>query len=175
MPNEESERDLLLRYRPWLRVVAADLLQGRPPHLIEDCAAEGWIAMWKALPDGRDVAVKAPRDWWLKRQAILRMKTVVRDWHVPMKQRQHVFTDDVPDVIAASAELDNVELAYHHGEIMEAIDRLPRRQREYVLLRFWGGLTYSKLVDLGYNPSEVWSAVRPKLSRDLGHLAEVAA
>jgi RNA polymerase sigma factor (sigma-70 family) len=170
----DDERELLLRYRPWLRVTAADLLQGRPPHFIEEVAQEGWIAMWRALHEDRDVTVKAPLDWWLKRQALRRMQNAVRDLFVPVKQRQHVFTDDVPDLVAASAELENIELAYHHGEIRAAVDRLPPREREYVLLRFWGGYTYPQLVThFGYNTSAVWRVVRPKLVSDLERLADI--
>lgn len=172
----DEERELLLHYRPWLRATAADLMQGRPPHRIDDLGQEGWIAMWKAMHEDRDVAVKAPLDWWLKHRAINRMRNVVRDWFVPGKQRQHIFTDDIPDLMAASAELENIELAYHYGEIRAAVDRLPPREREYVLLRFWGGYTYSRLVaHFGYNTSNVWRIVRPKLVSDLEHLAAIGS
>lgn len=161
-----SEHELLASYRPWLRTTARRALNGRPGS--EDLAQEMWIAMWRALAD----QTVAPQDFWLKRQALLRMKTCLRDWHDPMKHRQHVFTHDVTEVADLPAELGTVELAYHHGEIHAALDRLSPREREYVALRFWGGLNYPELAEhFGYRPTNLWRTARPKLAEALEHLA----
>jgi DNA-directed RNA polymerase specialized sigma24 family protein len=170
-----DERALLLSYRGWLRNTAVDLLAGRPLHRAEDLAQEGWIAMWRAVQDDRDVAVKAPLDWWLKRQALLRMQQCVRDWFTPAKQRQHLLVDDVASLVELSTVLPVLELAYHRGEVYAAVGRLTPREREYVTLRFWGGANPAQLVDhFGYKPHGLWRTAAPKLALDLAHLAGAA-
>ena len=164
---------LLARYRPWLRTVAGDMVG---LNLVDDLAAEGWIAMWRASQDDRDAAVKAPLDWWLKRQAMFRMRQCVRDWFTPAKQRQHVLVDDVTSVIDLPETLPAVEIAYHHGEICAALNQLTPREREYVAMRFWGGATPALLAaHFGYKPHGLWRTAQPKLALSLAHLAEVAS
>ncbi len=169
-----NEHELLEHYRPWLRTVARGMLAGRPG--VEDLAAEGWIAVWKALHARRDVTTKAPLDWWLKRQAVLRMKTCLRDWHDPVKHRQHVLMDDVTAVVDLPAELGAIELAYHHGEILAALNELTPNEREYVWLRFWvhTGGRFNPLLRqrFGKDAFDLWRTARPKLAAALGHLQE---
>lgn len=171
-----TEQELLLSYRGWLRAVAVDLLSGRPLSRAEDLSAEGWIAIWRALHSTRQVDNPAPLDWWLKRQALLRMRQCVRDWFVPMKERQHLLVDDVASVVELPATLTALEMAYHQGEIYAALDALTPREREYAVMRFWGGATPAALTaHFGYHPAGLWRTARPKLALSLSHLAEVGS
>lgn len=168
-----NERELLEHYRPWLRVVARRALGGRPG--VDDLAQEMWIALWRGMArmDG-----SAPADWWLKRQAVLRMNQCLRDWHDPVKARQHEWTSDVTTAVDLPTELGGIELAYHEGEILAAINRLSPREREYVYLRFWAhtGGRFNPLLTEHFGDSrtafEVWRSVRPKLAAELAHLRE---
>jgi RNA polymerase sigma factor (sigma-70 family) len=164
-----NERELLLAYRPWLRTTARNFLRGRPEHQAEDLAQEGWIAMWRAFQDDSG---GAPLDWWLKRQAILRMNQMIRDWLTTNKQRAHLFTDDVGALVELSAHVEGIEIAYHHGEILQALNALTSREREYVYLRFWCGWRQPQMIEhFGYKPSALWGTARPKLRAALAHLA----
>lgn len=169
--TEAEERELLARYRPWLRVVAANLLIGRPPHLADDLAAEGWVAMWRALHEDRKTDKKAPLDWWLKRQAKLRMTRMVRDWFEPMKQRQHLWAGDVTDYTDLPALLPAIEMAYHHGEIYQALGTLTPREREYVVMRYLLDRSTADVKNhFGYTPSTLWRTAKIKLAKELAHL-----
>lgn len=71
---------------------------------------------------------------------------------------------------------EGVIMAYHHGEIAQALDSLTPRQREYVELRFWRGMEHPELeAHFGYNPGSLWSAkkggARVRLAKELAHLA----
>ena len=68
--------------------------------------------------------------------------------------------------------LGRIELAYHHGEIAQALDGLTPREREYVFLRFWCGWKLPQMREhFGYEPSALWRKARPKLTLALAHLA----
>lgn len=170
--TEDEERDLLAHYRPWLRGVARRVLDGRPG--AEDLAQEMWIAMWRALHAPSRTDRPAPQDWWLKHVATQRMSQCLRDWHDPVKQRQHVYTGDVVEVIDPPVELGALELAYHQGDIHAALENLSPREQEYVLARFWAGMGPAQLTaHFGYKPHGLWRTARPKLATALAHL-EVA-
>ena len=85
---------------------------------------------------------------------------------------------DDPDLLfdAPSPEtLQTVELAYHYGEIVAAINSLPANQREYVVARFWGGMTGAEIAarqgrPLGTVDREWVTKIRPALSLALQHL-----
>lgn len=165
-----DEHALLGTYRPWLRVVAAGMTT---PDRAEDLASEGWIELWRA---SRSYDGTAPLDWWLKHKAHRRMVTVVdRDWRT-VKATQHVAVESEHAVWEQlRVELPAVELAYHRGQIAAALDRLTRREREYVVARFWGGLNYPELTaHFGYQPQGLWRTARPKLAAALAHLGGVA-
>jgi RNA polymerase sigma factor (sigma-70 family) len=165
-----DERELLLHYRPWLRKVAAGMTT---PDRAELLAQEGWIAVWAAI---KNYDGSAPLDWWLKRKAHGRMLTLVQVTWRSKKELQHVSTDDTAEIWdRLLVEMPEVELAYHHGQIAAALDVLTAREREYVVMRFWGGLNYPELTaHFGYGPQALWRTARPKLTKALAHLAVVA-
>ena len=67
-------------------------------------------------------------------------------------------------------------LAYHRGEIAQALDGLTEAQRRYVLLRFWENASTPELKQaFGYDPKALWSrsgrsAAREALAESLAHL-----
>lgn len=161
-----NERELLEHYRPWLRVVAARMTADDP----EGLSQEGWIAIWRALPsyDGR-----APFEPWCKAVARNRMFNVIRDDHAAKRDTRLVdHYPDVTQVCDVGAQLEGLELAYHHGEIRAALDQLTAQQRAYVLARFWGGLTYSELNTRfeTSNSGGIWKWARRRLAAELAHL-----
>ena len=173
-----DQRALLQSYRPWLRVVAANMTT---PDKAEECAQEGWIAMWRAYVtyDGR-----SPLDYWLKHVAKNRMLSVLRNHAATKNTVQQPaglpyadhYLDGVDSVWdALQVELPEIELAYHRGEIYAALNRLTPREREYVLLRFWHGYRAPQMrAHFGYPPHALWTTAKRKLAGSLEHL-EMAA
>lgn len=165
-----DERQLLESWRPWLRVTAANMTY---PDKAEDLAQEGWIALWRAIPtyDGR-----TPFEPWCKAVMRNRMMNVIRDSHAQLRdiRREHR-VGNVADVCDVGEEVEGVELAYHHGEIYRAIDRLTDHQRAYVVARFWGELSFNELNERfnTKNSNALWrSRIQPKLAMQLAHLGE---
>lgn len=164
--TEREERDLLEWYKPWLRTVAARMCRSKPSR-VDDLVQEGWIAIWRATKTWDS---RSPLDWWLKRKAVGVMLDKIRN-EESKKNTLFNYVPDINDVVTVAFVLDNVELAYHHGEIMRALNTLTPRQREYVVMRFWGGQGYPDLCEhFGYPPQALWTASRKKLADELAHL-----
>jgi DNA-directed RNA polymerase specialized sigma24 family protein len=69
--------------------------------------------------------------------------------------------------------LDSVTLAYHHGEIREAIAALPESYRDYVVDLFWHGLT-ERESNRKRATGVRWERVRLRLVESLAHLSGAA-
>lgn len=168
-----KELDLLRNYRPWLRIVGARMADR--PSQAEDLAQEGWIAIWRALPgyDG-----ERPFDPWAKSVAINRMRNVIRDSHAGLRDtRREATVADVTELVDVGSEIEGLELAYHAGEIRAALDRLTPLQRDYVIARFWGGLTYSELnarFESRNSNAAFWKRAKTSLAAELEHLGDAA-
>lgn len=182
--------DILKPYRGWLYARAITLLY--PTHEdLDDLVQEGWIAMWQALSVYDPERGALPS--WLTTHAKYRMLDVVKDWswtgklpvrdgRNPVRRPELLSLDDervsgdtVPDPEAEDL-MDSVELAYHYGEIGRALDELTPRQRQYVVARFWAGMTGREMAEelFGYDAQGLWSSAkngaRLKLVRKLEHL-----
>lgn len=175
-----DERELLEHYRPWLFMAARNMLPERYQRHVEDLAQEGWIALWRARPDRYD----APVDYLLKQAAVRRMWVVLDTFKreggnakgrgvppaVDVQHSDFSEPDLWPELLM---DPEQVELAYHHGEIATALSELGAREREYVVLRFWGDLASRELTGhFGYNPSSLWRNARSKLADRLAHLED---
>jgi len=85
--------------------------------------------------------------------------------------------DNGIDVLVDSAEwVDQVALAYHHGQFVQALNELTFTQREYVVLRFWGGMTDTEIAahqgKTRSGVSSIWhKTIKPHLVDQLGDLA----
>lgn len=163
-----DERTLLERYRPWLTARARVLL-GTDQRWLDDCSQEGWIAIWREVrKTGR---IDPP---WLQAVAHNRMRNWIRDELTTVKRGSLVtYVEDLSQVWEGAYALAAVELAYHHGELFRALQALTPQQREYVVLRFWGGWEASELNRhfRTQNSGSIWTAARRKLTRELVALA----
>lgn len=100
----------------------------------------------------------------------------------PLRRRDRDSVNDetlgLDEVIQAADLVDDVAVAYHHGEIMAALNALTFTQREYVVLRFWGGFSNVEIAALqGKTPGGVgaiWSRdIKPRLADKLELLADM--
>jgi RNA polymerase sigma factor (sigma-70 family) len=200
--DDTSFAEMLSHYERWLKSVA-NAMTRRHPEDFEDLVQEGRIAIWNSL-DSYDPAqgTLAP---WVTTAAKMRMSDCVRRriW-TGMPSRvgkrpglESGATSNAPVVksldewlysdpsgtelmLEAADLLDAALLAYHRGEIYAAINELPPRQKEYVVLRFWGGFNETEIQELtGYSVSvrNLWlgtkTAARPLLRAKLEHLVGV--
>lgn len=167
-----DQEQLLKDLRPWLLKVAWSFSNNSAA--VHDLAQEGWIAAWRSLgkTDGSNTL------GYVKQAATLRMNEIVRQrptFGAPNRSRgtgreNSVSTDVIPEIGILEGY---VELAYHHNEINAAIEVLPKKQKEYVRLRFWAGLNSRELkAHFGYEPYYIWKSARGKLMDDLSHLKE---
>lgn len=79
-------------------------------------------------------------------------------------------------LLAAADLVDQIILAYHRGQIVQALNQLTPAQKKYVVLRFWCGYVTSDLTAVfGYDPSALWNAktggAKVRLRQELAHLA----
>ena len=171
---ELEERELLLKYRPWLRRVARSMCKSNLSRA-EDLAQEGWIAIWRSLPTWNDGA-GCSLDTWLKRKAEYAMLDVIRREQTQSRSLCTTISyNEVPSIIADIIDpvnaLANVEMAYHHGEIAAAISSLPPVQRKYIFLKFWAGMDHKGITEaMGYSPSTPRRTSIKQLTRKLAHL-----
>jgi RNA polymerase sigma factor (sigma-70 family) len=174
-----SDADLLLEMRPWLRAEAAFRLGWERSRHTEDLAQEGWIAVWKALPDypaGRAEELRIP---WCKTVARNRMLNWIRDELLAPTRGEDNSTlvDDMATVWEGAQAAHEVDRSYHDGEIAAALQQLTLRQRDYVVARYWHGMS-AKELDAHFGVTNCAAAywntrVRSGLAEKLGHLASV--
>src|SRR5262249_14089754 len=146
-------------------------------------AQEGHIAMWKAISSYRpESGVKLSthlmnKARWRIAEVAVRGTFTGKASQAGKKHsagtKKHKNTEQCVDMTLSDFDfecLDNIEeasLAYHYGEIIQAINKLPLHQREKVYNRFWGN---------SYDPknSSWWHAKRigakDRLREQLGHL-----
>lgn len=167
------------------RIRAAE--HAHPQAESDDLTQEGRIVVW-------EVASKRPESTreYLSAAAAMRIREVAnrQTWtgHTrahgqptdPLRNRAKESLDD-PDytlieALQAPAWLAAAELAYHHGEILDAINALPPAHRDYVYLRFWGGYSNPEIAPLiqrdAGNLARMWThSIAPALAAQLAHLA----
>jgi DNA-directed RNA polymerase specialized sigma24 family protein len=100
----------------------------------------------------------------------------------PLRRRDRDSVNDetlgLDEVIDAGRLVDDVAVAYHHGEIMAALNALTFTQREYVYARFWLGKTNPEIAaERGLSTGEIerqWRVnIRPALVEELPHLINI--
>ncbi len=176
--TDQEQREILKQWRPWLRAVARNFCARVPGKVEEDLAQIGWIAIWRQLHKDNGSS-----DPLLKTAAIRDMQDVIRKNHAQRRDVRRSVPGGLPYAEASGllpniwtqlqCDLGEVELAYHHGEIADALDCLTPRQRQYVVLKFWYGYGHAEMVEhFGYRPDgQLWSKSRELLARELAHLA----
>jgi DNA-directed RNA polymerase specialized sigma24 family protein len=166
-----NETELLQSFRPWLRTVAAGFPETQPSR-VEDLAQEGWIAVWRALNKNKD---DRPLEPFLKQCAINRMRDVFSQWTAASRNMYMINLIDTSPAndwlwSAFHTDLGGIEEAYHHGEIMQAVNRLPKTQRQYVIRKFWHCWDPTALDLYFTNHRKVWREAKITLSKELAHL-----
>lgn len=147
----------------------------------EDAVQEARIAVWRTLTKHPG----ATRSY-LDQAATWRIRAVQRGESLTGETRPHGGKDTRPDPLRSgteeleaaldlSATAGDLDLAYHHGEIMLAIAALPPVHREYVVLRFWGGMDRNEIGRILHrNPANLattWrTQIQPQLRERLAHL-----
>ena len=161
----------------------------------EDAIQEARIAAWQSWVKHRNRAymniavtqrlievvhrdrpmLGTPKSTAKERDPLRRMNAALDD---PDTREALENTLDPSIVLLADTVLDQVVMAYHEGEIIEAINSLPPKYQEYVVLRFWHGLKPAEIAAMqGMTTSGLKSAwnryIRPALAERLAHLADV--
>jgi RNA polymerase sigma factor (sigma-70 family) len=153
----------------------------------QDLAQEALIEVWRAersFDPERSPDPEAYAKWKARNAAKTKLRP--REKHVVYRRDDvgEAHREDAEDALAQLVAedpdvLEAVIASYHRGEIRAALDALTPKQREYVVLRFWGGLTEAELTaHFGYGPSGLWGAptgrggARRKLAAALAHLVD---
>lgn len=187
-----SPTEIVQRYERWAHAVANAKV---PESEHEDLVQEIRLAVWKAAAkDGFDSTTPgAPK--YLAQAATWRMNEIIQrgTWtgreSTRGVRREDLKRDttsldtsiggrpvlDIAEELNACDALAGVELAYHYGEIRQALDALPPQERAYVQMRFWGGRTDPEIkAELGRDLGVLWrmrGGIRDRLRTRLGHLA----
>jgi DNA-directed RNA polymerase specialized sigma24 family protein len=127
--------------------------------------------MWNALHSYDPL--KGPLDYWLKYKAKMAMLHFLKPKEYLDGGGKEVPTSEFVEHEGFYEE--DLILAYHYGEIHEAVDRLPLRQKTVVYQRYW--LDWKKpdfIEHYGYDPSSDLSRAKKSLRGELAHLAGAA-
>jgi RNA polymerase sigma factor (sigma-70 family) len=172
-----------------LRIKAADRTRGNVTSndTWQDLLQEGRIVQWRVLTRRPD----APREYVSAAMSHRLVECVMRGtWtgmptaqgrpRDPLRRGDRDSVDDetlqLDQVLQAAEVLDDVCVAYHHGEILQALNALTLTQREIAVLRYYGGWSDAEIaVRQGCSKQTVerrWrEQVRPALAARLGLLA----
>ncbi len=184
---DETERVLVEEEEFFIRnarhALVSRMGKSFPEGLEDDAVQEARIAAWRSLQEHGN---RAYMNIAVKRRLI---EHVMRDRWFGMTRSAHEMDPirrtnrdsfDDPDfeaglLLVAESLLEQTVLAYHYGEIAAAINTLTDDQREYVVLRFWCGMTSTEIAAAQSksesNVRTAWSRyIRPHLMRELAHL-----
>lgn len=176
--TEITTREALESQKDWLRKTSWWYFRGYgagDDANRQDLCQEGYLGMWEAI---RNFDGTGTLEGWMRQNARWKMNV----WMTRFTRHPEPAVDMEDPVwsdLIASGELDSVFTAYHHGEIMEAINSLSETQKEYVYRRFWLGQIQpeiSKAMNVVNAGTSYWTArygARTKLAEKLAHLVEV--
>lgn len=183
----EAEERILERER--LLAIQASERLGQWWGDFDDLVQEGRIALWEVAtkrPDapgayfnaaaGMRISEAAARGKWTGmpsqrgKPSVDPLRRPDRDSLDERDDEGHLIRDvALPDITEA------LQLAYHAGELRQAIDCLPANHQRYVVLRFWYGMTHTEIAEhVGIkagNLARTWNeSIRPALAERLAHL-----
>jgi len=182
--------DALAHYRPMIERMAKGIRRVNASTSWEDVAQEGFIEVWKMLDKGE---VEQGRILKAARNRMISQLIHFRDFKHPGVKTHFEIEAHAPVVgegvgieksvwadLEATDDVESVYVAYHEGEIGEALAALTPNQRKYVFMRFYEGKTHAEIeAEFGYNPGCVWSdkrhGARERLRIELGHLRELVS
>lgn len=128
--------DLFRLHRPELLRLAVLLLGDRA--LAEDVVQDAFVALHRRWPALADPAAAAG---YLRVSVVNGARSAHRHRAVV---RRHLRVGEPEALPAADA---TVLLAEEHRMVLAAVRRLPRRQREVLVLRYWAGLSEAEIAD----------------------------
>ena len=128
--------------------------------LASDVVQETLLKMWKHLPSLRGDGLKP----WLTRILVNEVRQRGRKKETPMAPIEEAF--EVADKERMERGIERDELG---GAVREAVSALPDKQKEAVVLRYFGDLTLAEVaVAMGCREG----TVKSRLSRALDHLQQ---
>lgn len=187
--GDPSPEEVIPRYEAWAHTVANGMLgqAQHPDH--DDLVQEARIAIWHSL--SKHDRAKGALPSYVTRAAKWQMQDAVqrRKWtgqettqgkRVEDRDRATASLDalvdaGVTEMLAAADVLEHVSLAYHYGQIHQAVAGLEQRYRDYVFLRFWHGMTPAEIeahAGVGGSLQRFWwkNKIAPVLRERLSHL-----
>lgn len=153
----------------WIVRVAKSMTITKP-NMTDDLAQEGRMAAWTAwnnenlMPGDIGYAKGAARRRMM--QVVMEKRRQLGSENPRAQIIQEEATEEIPEIYCADP-YEGAMLAYHRGEIHTAIQRLTPVQ-QHVTARIMAGHAP------GREGANAWTAARPKLSRSLHHLRELA-
>jgi RNA polymerase sigma-70 factor, ECF subfamily len=155
-------RGLVDKYGPALFLYARQLT--RSAAAAEEAVQEGFVRFWRAGP--RDAADPAPLLYTAVRQsAIDRYRSEVRRKDRELKAGEWLYNE--PTLFETSIEQDE-----RRGRIERALQTLPAEQREVLIMKIWGELTFRQIAEsLAIPPNTAASRYRyalDSLRREIG-------
>lgn len=167
-----DQESLLVHLRPLLRYAAIRWLPRHERRHTEDLAQEAWIAVWRALPDLPPLCTEFDDIVaWCMAVARNRMRNFTRDLSAPTHGERNSRLPELSDLGALLAEveaIEQVESDYHDGRVAQAVSELPDGYRNYVIERFWHGVSTTELQKI-MSPS-IWPRVKKRLASELQEL-----
>lgn len=139
--DPDAFEELYRRYAPAAYGIARRVLGD--PGLAEEVAHESFMAVWTA-PEAYDPARGRFRSFFLS-LVHHRAVDVVRREERLRRREQRVNRPDVPDEDVGEAVVEEAELVDRRREVREALDALPREQRDVIELMYFKGWTQSRI------------------------------
>jgi DNA-directed RNA polymerase specialized sigma24 family protein len=186
--DDPSTEQMLALWDGWLHQ-ATDRYRLRNDPGYEDLLQEARIEFWKQYEALTEETPGDRRRFALHRARLKMGRLASTNPQVRDRETGHLRANaDVPTPMSLDAlenpdaflgvieAVEEVALAYHYGEIHQAISALPPRHRAYVVARFWEGFNDSQIArDGGLTPATLiyhWRKnIQPLLQESLAHLA----
>jgi RNA polymerase sigma-70 factor (ECF subfamily) len=132
--NKEAFAVLVRRYERSVRAAAISIVKSS--HTADDIAQEAFVRAWQQLPTLRNPKVFGP---WLIKIA----RRCAFDW---LKQQSLTYSDSL-DSLATHKK--NGQLDEKNQHLLETIQKLPKAERQVVMLRYFGPYTVRDLASVG--------------------------
>ena len=182
-----AQAEVLVRYQPWLRILARVQLGRRLQGKFDasDIVQQTMLEAFRALPQFRGTT-EAELTAWLRQVLARVLAHEVRryqgtrqrdvDREVSFEQALADSSRRLGDMLAASGSSPSQQAARHEQELIlaEVLARLPDDYREVIILRNLEGLSHEDIAEhLGRTPGAVrmlWVRALARLRQELGRL-----
>jgi RNA polymerase sigma factor (sigma-70 family) len=179
--SSQEISETLEEYTPWVRRKALQFSSSNFP--TDDLVQEALLAMWKELIKYDES--KPPLDYIMKRRATWRMQDMVggRPWttgestyrdkgliHTP--QPAGDLTEEYYSLDNSVESYTDVDFTIYRDDIVDALNKLTPKQREYAVVRYMYGYKHSEIIEhFGYEAHALVQEIhKEKLRKSLAHL-----